>query len=139
MADASSTSSALTAVAATTSATTKRVSPSARTRASSPDAYTASTPINRTTSAALIRATKCTNYNNRGNNNNKKHSCSNTCTMHHTHDNCWTSSKLSCLAEPVTSSPVTKEQMQARTTKNTIFSKIPLIRGCLLFHALALP
>jgi hypothetical protein len=33
---------------------------------------------------------------------------------------------------------VTKEQGQAMTTKkNTIFGKIPLIRGCLLLDALA--
>jgi hypothetical protein len=51
------------AVAATTSATTRRVSPSVRTRALSPDAYMASTPIICMMSAALIRATKCANYN----------------------------------------------------------------------------
>jgi hypothetical protein len=30
-----------------------------------------------------------------------------------------------------------KEQEQVTTTTNTIFGKIPLIRGCLLFDALA--
>jgi hypothetical protein len=65
MADESSTSSAMIAVAATTSATTKRVFPSVRTRVSSSATYTASTPITCTTSAALIRATKHTNYNNK--------------------------------------------------------------------------
>ena len=64
MADANSTSSATMAVVPMTSATTRRVSPSTRTRASSPDAYTASTPITRTTSAALICAIKHTNNNN---------------------------------------------------------------------------
>jgi hypothetical protein len=59
--------------------------------------------------------------------------------MHHMHNDLWTSSKLSRLAEPVTPSPVTKEQAQATTTKNIIVGKIPLKRGCLLFDALAWP
>ncbi len=67
----------------------------------------------------------------------KKHSRHDTCTTHHARNNCWTSSKLSCLAEPVTLLPATKEQAQAKTTKNTTFGKIPLTRGCLLFDALA--
>jgi hypothetical protein len=57
----------------------------------------------------------------------------------HAYKDCWTSSELSCLAEPVTPSLVTTEQAQAMTTKNTIFGKAPLIRGCLLFNALAGP
>jgi hypothetical protein len=40
--------------------------------------------------------------------------------MHHERNNRWTSSKLSCLAEPVTPSSVTKEQPQATTTNKTI-------------------
>jgi hypothetical protein len=59
--------------------------------------------------------------------------------MHHAGNNHWTNSKSSCLGEPVTLSPVTKEQVQATTTKNTILGNIPLIRGCLLFDALAQP
>ncbi len=35
-------------------------------------------------------------------------------------DDCWTSHKLSCLAEPVTPSLVTTEQVRATTTKTTI-------------------
>jgi hypothetical protein len=58
IADTNSTSSATMVVAATTSATSRRVSPSARARASSLDAYRVSTSITRTTSAALIRASK---------------------------------------------------------------------------------
>jgi hypothetical protein len=64
MAGASSTSSTMVGVAAMTSTTTRRVSPSARTRASSPDAYRVSMPITCTASAMLIRATKHTNNNN---------------------------------------------------------------------------
>jgi hypothetical protein len=56
------------------------------------------------------------------NSNQKKkiHSRDDTCTMHHVRDNYWTSSKSSRLAEPVTPSSVTKEKVQATTTKNTI-------------------
>jgi hypothetical protein len=50
----------------------------------------------------------------------KKHSRDDTCTMQHGHDDCWKSSKSSCLAELVTPSSVTKEQAQATTTKNTM-------------------
>jgi hypothetical protein len=62
---------------------------------------------------------------NANNNNNKskqqkKQSHCDTYAMRHTRVNCWTSSKLSCLAEPVTLSSVTKEQTQAMTTKNYI-------------------
>ncbi len=71
MANASSTSTATMAVAATTSVTTRRVSPSMKTRASSPDAYMASTPITCTTSAVLIRTTKHANYNIKSNNKEK--------------------------------------------------------------------
>ncbi len=113
MTNASSTSSAtaMTAVAATTSATTRRVSPSARTRASSPDAYMASTPITRMTSAALIWTTKHANNNNKRKQQIKweKQSRHDTYAMHHRHNDSWTSSKLSCLAEPVIPSLVTKD------------------------------
>jgi hypothetical protein len=43
----------------------KKSPPSARTRVSSPDAYMASTPTTHTASAALIRAIKGKNYNNK--------------------------------------------------------------------------
>jgi hypothetical protein len=65
MANASSTSSAMKAVPATTIGTTRRVSPSARTRASSSATYMASTSITCTTSTMLIHATKGANYNNK--------------------------------------------------------------------------
>jgi hypothetical protein len=111
MVDASSTSSATTMVLADKSGDKK--SPlSARTRASSPDAYTASMPITRTTSAMLICATKHANNNNlqAATTTQKNHSRSDTCTTRHARNDCWTSSKLSCLAEPGTPSPLTKEQ-----------------------------
>jgi hypothetical protein len=54
----------------------------------------------------------------------------------HARDNRWTSSKLSCLVEPLTPSLVTKEQAQAMTKKYLFFSN-PKKRGCLLFDALA--
>jgi hypothetical protein len=123
MADASSKSSATLAVAATTSATTRMISPSARTRASSPDAYTTSMPITHTMSATLVHATKCTN-----NNNNlqtvtkqKKHSHHDTCTTSNARNDHWTSSEASCLAEPVTPSSVTKEQAQAKAQQKIPF------------------
>jgi hypothetical protein len=66
MANASSTSSVTIAVAAMTSATTRRVFPSTKTRASSPDAYMASTSITRTMSAALNWCNQaCIYYNKR--------------------------------------------------------------------------
>jgi hypothetical protein len=58
----------------------------------------------------------------------KKHSSNDMCTTHHTLDNRWTSSKLSRLAEPVTSSPVTKEQAQATTTRKYHFASTPKIK-----------
>jgi hypothetical protein len=66
----------------------------------------------------------------------KKHR--DTYTMHHACDDCWTSTKLGCLAEPVTPSPVTAEQVQAMTTTIKI-GRNPKKRGCLLFNALAWP
>jgi hypothetical protein len=50
----------------------------------------------------------------------KKLSHCDTYATRHTRNYRWTSSKLSCLAEPVTPSTMTKEQAQATTTKNTI-------------------
>jgi hypothetical protein len=115
-------SSATKAVAATTSATTRRVSLSMRTRASSPDAYTVSMPITRMTSAMLICANERANNNKtcKQQPNKQKHSRHDMCTMRHARNNSWTSSKSSRLAEPVTPSSVTKKQAQATTTKNTI-------------------
>jgi hypothetical protein len=112
MTNARSTSSAMTAVAATTSMTTRRVSPSARTKASSPDAYTASTPITCMMSAVLIRTTKRVNNNNKCKHkkNGKRQSHCDTYPMRHMHNNRWTSSKSSRLAEPVTPSLVTKDK-----------------------------
>jgi hypothetical protein len=52
----------------------------------------------------------------------KKKRCD-TYATHHARDDRWTSSKLSHLVEPVTSSPVMKEQEQVKTTKNTILVK----------------
>jgi hypothetical protein len=49
--------------------------------------------------------------------------------MCHARYDCWKSSKLSRLAEPVTPSPV-KKQVQATTTRNTILGKIPLTLSC---------
>jgi hypothetical protein len=110
MANASSTSSATTAVAAD-KRNKKKSPPSARTRASSPDAYTASKPITSMTSAALIHATKRTNNNNsHAATKQQKHSRGDMCTTCHMRNNRWTSSESSCLAEPGTPSPVTKEQ-----------------------------
>ncbi len=56
-----------------------------------------------------------------------------------TRDDCWTSRKSSCLAEPVTPSLVTTEQARATTTKTTILLVIQRWRGCSLFNALAWP
>jgi hypothetical protein len=53
-------------------------------------------------------------------NNSKKQSRRDTYATHHARDNCWTSSKWSHLAEPMTPSSMTKEQAQATTTTNTI-------------------
>jgi hypothetical protein len=81
----------------------------------------ASTPITRMTIAALIRATKHANYNNKCKQQQQQRSRDDTCTTRHARNNHWTSSNASCLAEPVTPSSVTKEQARATTTKNTIF------------------
>jgi hypothetical protein len=86
----------------------------------------ASMPITRTTCATLIRKTQRANNNNKSQAATKKRSRRDTCTTHHVRINCWTSSKPSYLEEPVRPSPATKKQVQATTTKNTIFGKIPL-------------
>jgi hypothetical protein len=59
--------------------------------------------------------------------------------MRHARNNRWTSSKSSCLAEPVTPSSMTKEQAQVTSTKDTILLALQKYRGCLLFDALAWP
>jgi hypothetical protein len=108
------------AVTATTIATTRRVSPSTRTRASSSATNTASTPITCTMSATLIHATKHANYNNK-HKNTHTHSRDDTCTMHHARNNCWTSSKSSCLAELVTPSLVTKDNKHKQQQQKILF------------------
>jgi hypothetical protein len=134
MTNASSTSSMTMAVVATTSATTRRVSPSARTRASSPDAYMAITPITRTTSAALIRTTKRANNNNKckQQKNGKKQSRRDMYATRHARDDCWTSSKSSGLAEPVTPSLVTKDKRKQQQQKNYHFCSNPKIKRMLV-------
>ncbi len=124
MTDASNTSSTTMAVAATTSALARRVSPSARTRASSPNAYRVSTPIPYTMSAVLIHAAKSTNNNNM---------CKQQKTgKNNAHDDCWTSSKLSCLTEPVTPSLLTKGKHKQQQQKNYHFCSNPKIKRMLV-------
>jgi hypothetical protein len=50
----------------------------------------------------------------------QKQSRRDTYATRHARDNCWTSSKSSRLAEPVTPSSMTKEQARATTTKNGV-------------------
>jgi hypothetical protein len=134
MTDACSTSSGMMAVAAATSATTRRVSPSTRTRASSPGAYTASMPITCTTSATLIRTTKCANNNNKHKQQIKweKQSRCNMYATRHVCNNHWTSSKSSRLAEPMTPSLVTKDKRKQRQQKNYHFCSNPKINRMLV-------
>ncbi len=124
MANASSTSSATTAVAVMTSTTTRGASLSARTRASSSATYTASTPITCTTYECRTNLQPSTQTTTTSAN--QKYSRHDTCTTRHARKDFWTSNELSCLAEPVTPSSVTKEQVQAMTTKNTILLVIQI-------------
>jgi hypothetical protein len=60
------------------------------------------------------------NNNNKHKQQQKKQSHRDTYATRRARDNCWTSSKLSRLADPVTPSSVMKEQMQSMIAKNTI-------------------
>jgi hypothetical protein len=60
--------------------------------------------------------------------------------MCHARNDLWTSSELSCLAEPVTPSLVTKDKCEQLPQTNYYhFFSNPKKRGCLLFDALAWP
>jgi hypothetical protein len=85
-----------------------------------------------TATIVTVSMANANNNNNKRKQQTKKHSRHDTYTTCHARNDCWTSSKLSCLAEPVTPSSVTKEQAQATTTKNTILLVLQKIKRMLV-------